>query len=421
MIPVGDYPNPPRAQWVTRFLIGINVAVYLFITAPMQGRVLTVAEHKDREIRAALDEMWTDLYAEEAAKQNISRQAWETRGVSAYDVFIFRFGYRPSSPSLVGLLFCMFLHAGFSHLAGNMLFLWIYGDNVEYRLGPVAYFCWYMATGIAATLTFAFLDSASSIPLVGASGAISGVLGFYLLWFPHNYVKVFFFFPFFGIIPIKAAWILGIYLVIDNIVPMIAAQGGSVAHGAHVGGFVAGLAVAYAYNLIKGTLPSPHPDRFEPYRPGTPGHGRKSGPAEPAWKEAPAPEPASAPERAPADATGTFESAIQAGRMEDAAHAFARINRKGGSPPAADSVFRLAQWLYAESFVHDAASVFRYYVKRYPRGEDLDRVHLGLGVLLSRMLGNPAAARDHLLQAIDMTDTPAIADTAREELARIDD
>lgn len=409
MIPVGDYPNPPRAQWVTRALIGINIAVYLFISVPMEGRTLNAEERKDPAIRAALDEMWTELYAVPEAEQGVSRAAWELHRVSAYEVFIFRFGFRPSSPSLIGLFFCMFLHAGFSHLAGNMLFLWIYGDNVEYRLGPVAYVGWYLGTGIVATLTFAVLDSDSAIPLVGASGAISGVLGFYLLWFPHNFVKVFFFFPFFGIIPIRAYWILGMYLVIDNILPMVTSRGGNVAHGAHLGGFAAGLAVAYGYNKLRGRLPAPEPDRFSPYRPS------RGGPAEPKWRES---EPV--PDAPGSDASGTFEDAIHAGRMEDAAHAFARLNRKGGTPPSADSVFRLGQWLYAESFVHDAASVFRYYINRFPRGEDLDRVHLGLGVLLSRMLGNPAAAREHLLQAIELTDTATIADTARAELTRID-
>ena len=78
----------------------------------------------------------------------------------------------------------MFLHGGFMHLFGNMLFLWIYGDNVERRLGSLAYLFWYLATGVAATLTHALVFSSSDVPLVGASGAISGVLGLLLRLVP---------------------------------------------------------------------------------------------------------------------------------------------------------------------------------------------------------------------------------------------
>ena len=89
----------------------------------------------------------------------------------------------------------MFLHAGFLHLFGNMLFLWIYGDNVEHRLGHVPYLFWYLATGVAATLFHMLGASGSQIPLVGASGAISGMLGFYFVWFPRNQVRLLWLLP----------------------------------------------------------------------------------------------------------------------------------------------------------------------------------------------------------------------------------
>ena len=89
----------------------------------------------------------------------------------------------------------MFLHGGFMHLFGNMLFLWIYGDNVEKRLGMIPFVLWYLATGAAATLFHAAVFSTSDVPLVGASGAISGVLGFYFVWFPRNTVRVLLFLP----------------------------------------------------------------------------------------------------------------------------------------------------------------------------------------------------------------------------------
>ena len=400
MIPVGDYPNPPKAQWMTRALIAINIAVHLFVTMPMEGRRLTADDLREND--AELKQMWS-WQAPHYEPDGVSEQQWR-RGISQYDLFVFKYGYKPADSSLLALFFCMFLHAGFAHLFGNMLFLWIYGDNVEYRLGSFAFLLWYLATGVVATLSFAFLAGNSLVPLVGASGAISGVLGFYLLWFPRNYVKIFLFFPFFGIIPIRAYWVLGIYVVLENIVPMMAGGGGGVAHGAHLGGFAAGLLIAYAYNAVKGKQPTPQPDRFERYRPG------RGGPVDPQWRETPA---------APVDHGGTFERAVREGRMESAAHAFSNLQREGGRRPEPHAVFRLGRWLYDEGFSPDSAAVFRYYVKNFPRGEDLDRVCLGLGILLSRRLGSPTAAREYLQQAIEITDTPAIAETARAELARL--
>jgi membrane associated rhomboid family serine protease len=168
--------------------------------------------------------------------------------MSAYDLVLFRWGFRASDPSLVTLVSGMFLHAGFMHLAGNMLYLWVYGNNVEHRLGVVPFVFWYLATGVAATLFQTMFNLGSPIPLVGASGAISGVLGFYLVWFPRNTVRLFvFLFPFYvGTVHVSATLVLVLYLILDNILPFVMTQGASgVAHGAHIGGFVAGMVVAW--------------------------------------------------------------------------------------------------------------------------------------------------------------------------------
>jgi membrane associated rhomboid family serine protease len=174
------------------------------------------------------------------------------RGISAYDLVVFGWGFRPADPALVTLVTSVFLHGGFMHLAGNMLYLWIYGDNVEHRLGHLPFLFWYIMTGVAATLFHAAFNMNSEIPLVGASGAISGVLGFYFLWFPHHSVKVFLFlFPFYvGTVMLNARLVLAIYLIWDNVLPFLVSHGGGgVAHGAHIGGFIAGLIVAWIMNL----------------------------------------------------------------------------------------------------------------------------------------------------------------------------
>lgn len=143
-------------------------------------------------------------------------------------------------PAWTTLVTSMFMHGGFMHLAGNMLYLWIFGDNTEVALGRVRFLVFYLLCGIAAALTQAFLDVRSEIPMVGASGAISGVLGAYLLLFPRANVRVLMF-PF-GLVAVPAVIVLGLWFGVQSYSGMSAPAGeGGVAFWAHVGGFVAGM------------------------------------------------------------------------------------------------------------------------------------------------------------------------------------
>jgi membrane associated rhomboid family serine protease len=242
LIPISDYPSPPGRPVVTIALIAVNVAVYLLISLPLGGQP---ANPGDPLYQEYLKLLMQSLPANVPPQQVI-------RGISAYDLVVFGWGFRPADPALVTLVTSVFLHGGFMHLAGNMLYLWIYGDNVEHRLGHLPFLFWYIMTGVAATLFHAAFNMNSEIPLVGASGAISGVLGFYFLWFPHHSVKVFLFlFPFYvGTVMLNARLVLAIYLIWDNVLPFLVSHGGGgVAHGAHIGGFIAGLIVAWIMNL----------------------------------------------------------------------------------------------------------------------------------------------------------------------------
>ncbi len=230
-LPVGDTPNPPNFKaWVNYGLIALNVAVFVLVTLPL------VSQGARADMAGFADYL----------------QALGQRPQSAYDLFIFNNGFKPAAPALDDLFSSMFLHGGFGHLAGNMLFLWIYGDNVEHYLGRVRYLLSYLATGVAATATFALFAGDSMVPMVGASGAISGVLGFYFLLFPRNRVKVFvLLFPFFfDVLLIPARLVLGIYLVLDNLVPVLFGAQTGVAYGAHIGGFFGGLAIAFAVHRM---------------------------------------------------------------------------------------------------------------------------------------------------------------------------
>jgi membrane associated rhomboid family serine protease len=137
----------------------------------------------------------------------------------------------------------MFLHAGWLHLAGNMLFLWIYGDNLEDVMGHIGFLLFYLACGGVAALAQFLPDTGSSIPMVGASGAIAGVMGGYLLLFPRAKVDVAIIFViFFRIFAIPAWIVLGVWFAIQIFSgAMTPSEAGGVAYWAHAGGFVAGL------------------------------------------------------------------------------------------------------------------------------------------------------------------------------------
>ena len=142
------------------------------------------------------------------------------------------------------ILTSMFVHGGLFHLAGNMLYLWIFGDNVEDRLGRVRYLLFYLLSGLGAAAAQILSDPHSKIPMVGASGAISGVLGAYLLLYPHARVVTLVFFGWFvRVIEIRALIVLGFWIVVQLVSGLLTwgAQVGGVAWFAHVGGFVAGL------------------------------------------------------------------------------------------------------------------------------------------------------------------------------------
>jgi membrane associated rhomboid family serine protease len=138
----------------------------------------------------------------------------------------------------------MFLHGGWMHLGGNMLYLWIFGDNLERVMGAARFLAFYLICGLAAGLAHILFSSGSTIPSVGASGAISGVLGGYLLMFPKNRVRVL---TRGGVAHVPAIVVLGFWIVIQLISQVGAmaetSQGGGVAYMAHIGGFVAGLAL----------------------------------------------------------------------------------------------------------------------------------------------------------------------------------
>jgi membrane associated rhomboid family serine protease len=163
------------------------------------------------------------------------------------DAFLAGFGLVPAYFSLLSVLTAMFVHGGLAHLGGNMLFLWIFGDNVEDRMGHGRFIAFYVMCGFAAALAQTALNPNSLVPMVGASGAIAGVMGAYLVLYPHSRVLMLFPFPVFlfelPAVVFLAIWFLVQFLNGINQLPVFErnAISGGVAFWAHVMGFVAGL------------------------------------------------------------------------------------------------------------------------------------------------------------------------------------
>ena len=190
-------------------------------------------------------------------------------------VFIYRFGLIPNElahgadyvlsadyfdiespiPNWATMFTSMFIHGDWMHFLGNMLFLWVFGDNVEDRFGHFRYLLFYMAAGLAAIWLHIAFDSTSQIPTIGASGAIAGVLGAYLLLFPYSRIRTIVIFIFITIIRIPAYFLLGFWFVLQlfsGVGSLVASSDvGGVAFWAHVGGFLVGVIVVIIYKRAR--------------------------------------------------------------------------------------------------------------------------------------------------------------------------
>ena len=179
--------------------------------------------------------------------------------------FFYSFGLIPSAllghiqlsqdlyviPAFLTIFSSMFVHGGFMHLIGNMLYMWIFADNIEDNLGPKRFITFYLLCGICAAMTQVIMDTHSQIPMVGASGAISGILGAYLILFPFARIKTFIFLGFFWTIARIPAIILLLIWIGLQIWNSVSTGAGGTAWFAHIGGFIAGVLLILPFKHIR--------------------------------------------------------------------------------------------------------------------------------------------------------------------------
>ena len=174
--------------------------------------------------------------------------------LSAFEFFINNYGFKPAEFSILTLFTSMFLHGSIAHIFGNMWFLYIFGDNVEDKFGHFKYVAFYILSGIAASIAHFLLNINSNIPAVGASGAISGVLGAYLVLFPR--VRVYVTGGFGHVGKVSAWFMLGVWFLfqlISGTFSLFGTQSG-IAFFAHIGGFVFGVIFALIFKLVSKSL-----------------------------------------------------------------------------------------------------------------------------------------------------------------------
>ncbi len=243
MFPFSDASVHHRTlPYVTMGLISISVLVFLYEMTLGGGGVLTGSSSLDLDIFFF---KWGFIAQELTAGKPFLNLATPV-GLVSIDTPVH---------TVFTIFSSMFIHGGFMHLAGNMMFLWVFGDNIEDRLGHVKYLVFYLIAGVAATLSQWVIDTGSQTPLIGASGAISGVLGAYLVIYPHNKIKALIIFYLITVVEMRAMWLLGAWFVwqlIQGSMSFGLANSVSVAFFAHIGGFVAGMVLAAGYKLAIG-------------------------------------------------------------------------------------------------------------------------------------------------------------------------
>jgi len=253
VIPLVDENPTHHKPWATVLLIAVCAVVYFFVQ-PVGHRDLfqlgpTTIDLRELEFSLGRAAIPCELTHGRPLTDDEVRRTYELGDKQSCGKG------SPSSPAHVkgkniwlGLLYSMFFHGSVAHLTGNMLFLWVFGNNIEDRKGPLRYLLLYLTAGVVATMTHVLIFPNSTLPLIGASGAIAGIMGAYLVWFPKARVKSMIALgPAILFRRISAAWLLGFWFISQF---LLVSGASSVAWAAHVGGFAYGALVGLLWRLL---------------------------------------------------------------------------------------------------------------------------------------------------------------------------
>ena len=383
MLPIGTNIRPRRTPYANYVLIGINVAVFLiqFGIDPLTGM--------------------------------IAPRAW-----------VRDFMLDPQNRRLWQFVTYAFLHGGFMHILGNMYFLYLFGNSINDRLGSAGYICFYLAGAVFSGIGHVMV---STVPVLGASGAVAAVTGAYLVFFPRSLITVVYWFIFIGTIELPALYFIALkMMLIDNI---IARGTQNVAYDAHLAGYAFGIAVTLAL-LATGKVTSGHYDLwlslkqwnrrrrfsdavssgYDPFR------GRaysQSDPGQAAGEEASEPEEVVRLRK-------DIDNYINQKNIAAAADAYllmAGIDSR--QLPPRRYLLDIANQLAGEKRYSEAADAYEKLIHRYSSRENIEQVELMLGIIYARYLNKPEKAADYLKSARQRLTEPGQIRMCSEELEKL--
>ena len=317
-----------------------------------------------------------------------------------------------------------FVHGGFMHIAGNMLFLYVFGPNLEDRLGRWWFLLFYLVGGAAAGAAHAIWEPGA--PVVGASGSISAVTGAFIVFFPRTVVRVFVFFFIIGVFHLPAAWFIGFQIFMNLVFQGLGANDG-VARLAHIGGYAYGFVVAWAL-LAAGFMPREPYDLFSMGRqakrrrafreltsrghdPWSADSPKRRGPRAPAKPDPKAEELACR--------RAEISAMIAEKRLDDAASAYRSLRADFDKPALSrDGLLALANHSFAAGAHTDAAATYEIFLASRAKDPESPRVRLMLALLLTRYLGRPGEARpllEGLADSLNEESQKALASALADE------
>jgi membrane associated rhomboid family serine protease len=391
IIPLGTdsrLRNTPYMNWA---LIAANVLVFVFI------------QHLHRDVYGHLS-------------LDLSRPD---------DLFTSRFDLSPREPSLWSFITYAFLHANWMHLIGNMLFLWIFGNNVNDKMGHAGYLGFYLGGGVFAGIAYVLLQHTAA-PVIGASGAIAAVTGAYLCLFPRSHITIFYIWYFFGRYEVPSLWFILFFFAKDLLLNFAGDTG--VAHVAHIGGTVFGFTVSFVMLWLQ-LLPRDQFDvvalikqwnRRRQYRDMV---SRGYNPFEYAPRQKPGePPPLPDPRHEQImNVRGAVLEAVARHELPTATHLYRQLKQldpQQALPKQAQ--LDVANHLATEQRYPEAAEAYETLFRVYPKIDQMEQVELMLGLIYSRYLNQYDRARHYLQRAMLRLHGDSELGLAREELARID-